>query len=69
MDRPEVLSFTYKERYLDRKLIRNKDELKTHILFLAKKYKLPKDKIIFNHDFGDSSNSHKFINNFKLFKI
>ena len=64
-NKPEVLSFTYQDIYLSRKLIKSREHLIKYLKFLSIQYCYPIDKIIFNHDFEDEFRA-EFINNFKL---
>jgi len=64
--KPEVLSFTYQEAYLSRKLIKSRKELILYLKYLAIKFNYPADKIIFCHDFEDKDFKAEFIDNFKL---
>ena len=66
MEKTEILSFTYQERYLSRFLIQSRKHLILYIKHLAKKHKIPAEKIIFNHDLDFQENSFKFIDNFKV---
>ena len=64
-NKPEILSFTYQEIYLDRILIKSRDDLIKHIKYLSKKYKYPAKKILFHHDFMDMSEKQcSFMGNF-----
>lgn len=63
----EMLSFSFQECYLSRKLIKNRAELKEYIKFLAIKNGIEPSKIIFNHDLEDSDyNGTDFKDNFKF---
>jgi len=66
-NRVEMLSFSFQECYLSRKLIKNRAELIEYIKELAIKEGIEPSKIIFNHDLEDSNyNGVEFKDNFKL---
>ena len=67
MNIPEILSFSYQEILISRKLIQSRKHLIEYIKMLSEKYKYPANKIIFNHDIEDNGeNNLSFIDNFKL---
>jgi len=67
MEKPEILSFTFQEMYLSRKLIKSRVDLIKYIKFLSNQNNIPTDKIIFHHDFNDNTEDNlSFMNNFKI---
>ena len=67
-NRVEMLSFSFQECYLSRKLIKNRAELIEYIKKLAIIHGIAKpSEIIFNHDLEDSDyNGVEFKDNFKF---
>ena len=66
MNTPEILSFSFQERYLSRKLIQSRKHLIDYIKLLSKIHNIKPSDIIFNHDYEDYEDNGRYKDNFKL---
>jgi len=66
MEKPEILSFSFQERYLSRRLIQSRKHLILYLKLLSQIHKVKAELIVFNHDLEDSEYKGELIDNFKI---